>query len=127
MKAKFIEILREYKDRIIIEVGAHDHTSSLRYHSSRNVLDFPDPSTHFFFKNLLVAPAIDPNKKNNPGISMFKVDDSGVPHNLKYEFLNLNPTYGLTDIPKKLSFYSLDFASKYQLTNLDAQSLADFA
>ena len=58
---------------------------------------------------------------------MFKVDDSGVPHNLKYEFLNLNPTYGLTEVPKKLSFYSLDFASKYQLTNLDAQSLADFA
>jgi hypothetical protein len=45
MTEKYFQILRDYKDQIIIEVGAHDHTSTLRYHSSNNVFDFPDPST----------------------------------------------------------------------------------
>jgi len=57
---------------------------------------------------------------------MFEVDASGVPNNLKMEFLDLNPTFGLLKVPTSLTFYSIDFASKYSLTNIDALSLADF-
>ncbi len=57
---------------------------------------------------------------------MFEVDASGVPHNLKYEFLDLNYTFGHTTVPTDLTFYSIDFASKYSLTNIDALSLSDF-
>jgi hypothetical protein len=90
------------------------------------VLDFEDPHAHFFFKNLLVAPSVTSNKKNNPGCAIFEVNASGVPHNLKYEFIDLDSTYGQTEPPKKHTFNSIDFANRYQLTNIDAQSLADF-
>lgn len=57
---------------------------------------------------------------------MFEVNASGVPNNLKMEFLDLNPTFGHTTVPTNLTFYSIDFTSKYSLSSIDALSLADF-
>ena len=57
---------------------------------------------------------------------MFEVNASGVPTNLKMEFLDLNPTFGYTTVPTNLTFYSIDFASHYSLPSIDALSLADF-
>ena len=34
MTSEYFQILRDHSDQIIIEVGAHDHIASLRYHSS---------------------------------------------------------------------------------------------
>jgi hypothetical protein len=117
--------LRDHYDQIIIEVGAHDHIASLRYHTSNSVVDLPDPTDKFYFHNLLVAPAVTPNKMNNPGISMFEVDN-GIAHSLKYEFLDLNPTFGQTGVPLDLTWYSLDFAAQYGVTAIDAESLSNF-
>ena len=108
MTAEYFQILRDHKDQIIIEIGAHDHIASLRYHSSSHVLDFPDPATAFDFHNILVAPSVTPNKNNNPGIAIFEVDN-GTAHSLKYEFLDLNPTFGSATVGN-LTFRSLDFA-----------------
>ena len=88
-------------------------------------MDLPDPDTKYYFHNLLVAPAVTPNKMNNPGISMFEVDN-GVPHSLKYEFLDLNKTFGSASVPSNLTFYSIDFAARYGLTNIDAFGLSEF-
>lgn len=125
MTKEYFQIIRDHKDQIIIEVGAHDHIASLRYHSSKNVMDLPDPSVAYDFHNLLVAPAVTPNKNQNPGIAMFEVDN-GIPHSLKYEFLDLNPTFGSTNVPANLTFMSLDFAAQYGVTQIDATSLAAF-
>ena len=57
---------------------------------------------------------------------MFEVSDTGVPQNLKYEFLDLNPTFGSATVPSNLTFYSLDFASLYQVTKIDPIGLADW-
>lgn len=81
MTREYFQILRDHSDQILIEVGAHDHYSTLRYHTSNYVMDLPDPSTKTYFHNLFVAPGVTPNKDQNPGISMFEVD-SGVPHSL---------------------------------------------
>ena len=77
------------------------------------MLDFKDTATKYDFHNILVAPAVTMNKGNNPGIAMFEVDASGTPGKLKYEFLDLQLTYGSTTIPKNLTFYPLDFCAMY--------------
>jgi hypothetical protein len=124
MTREYFEIVRDHADQIIIEVGAHDHYGMLRYHTSNYVMDLPNPSTKFYFHNLLVAPGVTPNKDQNPGITMFEVDN-GIPHSLKQEFLDLNPTFGHTSVPANLTWYSIDYASRYGLTQLDAESLSN--
>lgn len=89
-------------------------------------MDFKDTASKFDFHNLLVAPSITPNKMNNPGIAMFEVDDAGIPGNLKFEFLDLNPTFGSSTVPSNLTFYSLDFASLYDVKTIDPAALAEF-
>jgi hypothetical protein len=51
-------MLRDYHDVVIIEVAGHDHYSDLRYHSSNNVLELPDPAVKFNFHNILIAPGV---------------------------------------------------------------------
>lgn len=77
--SRYFELLRKYKDRVIIELAGHDHFTAMRYHSSSGVLDLPDPEPAFNFHNLLIAPSITPWYGNNPGISAFEISDSLVP------------------------------------------------
>jgi hypothetical protein len=125
MTSEYFQILRDHKDQILIEVGAHDHIGRLTYHSGNSVCNLKDPATKFDFHNLLVTPGVTPNKGQNPGIAMFEVDN-GVAHNLKFEFLDLGKTYGSKTIPSNLTFHSLDFAARYGVTNIDANSLVTF-
>ena len=125
MTSEYMQIIRDHKDQILIEVGAHDHIGRLAYHTSNYVMNLPDPDVKFEFHNLLVAPGLTPNKGQNPGIAMFEVDN-GVAHNLKFEFLDLGKTYGSTSVPSKLTFYSLDFASRYGVQNIDATGLVNW-
>jgi hypothetical protein len=74
---------------VAIEVWGHDHLSSLRYHSSEDVLDFEDPEDKFDFHNFIVAPGITPEKGQNPGVATFEVTPEGVPTNLKYDFIDM--------------------------------------
>ena len=52
-------------------------------------------------------------KKNNPGFSVFEIDSvTLIPQNLKYTFLDLEKTYGMTSIPndlKELPLYHVNF------------------
>jgi len=76
---------------------------------------------------LLVTPGITPNKGQNPGVANFEIDDNLVPTNLKMEFLNLLPTFGVENITyDMLDFFSVDFAEDFGLKNLDPVSLATF-
>jgi hypothetical protein len=54
----YFSMLRDYHDVVIIEVASHDHYSDLRYHSSNNVLDLPDPAVKFDFHIILIAPGV---------------------------------------------------------------------
>jgi len=124
---QYMKILRDNADKVIIEVSGHDHYADLRYHSSDNVYDLPDTATKFDFHNLFVAPGITPNKGQNPGVTIFDVNN-GIPSNMHMEFLNLEKTLGGTTTPaySNLEWFSLDLASKFGLNALDATSLAAF-
>ena len=81
-----------------MEVVGHDHYSDLRYHSSNNVIDLPDPTTKFDFHNMFIAPGVTPWDNSNPGVSMFEVTDDGLPKSLRFEFLNLQDTIGKSSV-----------------------------
>lgn len=87
-------------------------------------MDLPDTPSKFYFHNILVAPGVTPNKGQNPGISSFEVIN-GTPTNLKQEFLDLNPTFGHSSVPSSLTWFSLDYASRYGLTDFDSESLSN--
>ena len=55
----YYSILLRYHDKIVLEVGAHDHVADLRYHNS----ELPSSaqvslgnSDKFYFHNLLICP-----------------------------------------------------------------------
>ena len=111
----------------MIEVVGHDHYADLRYHSSNNVVDLPDLATKFDFHNMFVAPGVTPYDNSNPGVSMFEVSDTGVPSGLRIEYLNLQATIGKSTVNySDLDFLSLNMATDYNVSNLDAASLATF-
>jgi len=79
---EYNELLRDYHENIVIEVGAHDHYADLRYHSSHNVPDLKDTSEQFYFHNIVINPGITPNKGQNPGIAMLEIDENNLPINV---------------------------------------------
>lgn len=123
----YFKTLRDYHDVVIMEVVGHDHYADLRYHSSNNVAGLPDPVDKFDFHNILVSPGVTPYDGSNPGVTSFQLDDNFVPHSLRMEFLDLNYTLGQTQISyDDLTWNSVNFASDWGLSQLDATSLATF-
>lgn len=128
---EYFRLLRENADLVIIEVAAHDHWADLRYLSSEGLPGLADlPGDEFFFHNMIVAPSITPNKKQNPGMISFDIDEASfTPWNLTFEFLNLPATQELTKeqiaVNKNLPWVHFD-PRECGLQDLTAKSLNDF-
>lgn len=93
----YFDLLKKYKNKIIIEVGGDDHFNSMRYHTSADIMDITVPASNEaqLFHNIIVNPSVSPWSGNNPGISAFEVDDESlVPFNYMASFLNLRETVG---------------------------------
>jgi hypothetical protein len=76
---------------------------------------------------MFVAAGMTPWDGSNPGISMFEVTDAGIPTALRMEFLNLQATIGKSSVSySDLEFHSVNMAKDYNVTDLDATSLATF-
>jgi len=89
------------------------------------VLDIPDPKDEFNFHNMFVAPGVTPNKEQNPGVAIFEVTSDGVPHNLRFEFMDIYSQYFSSSVEySDLKFNSLDM-SEYGLTEITAEGLND--
>eukprot|EP00347_Sterkiella_histriomuscorum_P022332 403330854 len=122
---QYFDILNQYKDRIVIEVSAHDHFSDVRYHSDGN------EDNKQFYHNLIVSPGISPVKNQNPGIAHFEIDRSTfIPQNLRMIFIALEQTYALTKsqitaAKTNLPFRTVTF-SDYGLYQLTAEALHTF-
>ena len=129
----YLQVLRDFKHRILLEVAGHDHFSSLRTHRE---------SEDEYYHNLVMmglrlamisrcekvcvgaylfmAPSITAWYKNNPGVSSFQINDDLVPVSLRQTFLNLKPTIGRDEaLPyEELEFRSLDYEAQYGLKGL---------
>ena len=67
----YFDILKEYSDKIILEIGGHDHLSSLRYHTKRDILDVSSSNAlqhDELFHNIFIAPSMTPWYHNNPDL-----------------------------------------------------------
>lgn len=128
--SKYFDMLRTYKDSVVIEVGGHDHFADLRYHSSYHVADLKDSDTKFYFHNLFVAPGATPYGNSNPAVSMFELEYSNskyVPKNLKIEYLDLDATFDKQSVPySDATWWSLDWAKDFGVTELTPDSLHEF-
>ena len=123
---RYFQVTRDFHEQIVIEVMGHDHFADLRYHSSDDVLDFDDPAAKFDFHNIFVAPGVTPEKGQNPGVAAFEVTDEGVPHNLRFEFMNLVPQIGASSVSyDDIKFLSLDMA-EYGVKEITAPALSEF-
>ena len=73
--------------------------------------DFDDTETKMDFHNILVAPGLTLEKGQNPGEAAFEISDDGVPHNLRFEFMNLVYLIGASSVSYlDIKFLSLDIA-----------------
>jgi hypothetical protein len=78
---------------------------------------------------MIEAPSVTVNKKNNPGITWFEIDEATQkPTGLKYQFMNLDPSYNLTDAPayKDMEFWEVNMETQYGLTDLSGAGLNAF-
>jgi hypothetical protein len=120
--AEYFLILDQFRDKIVIEVVAHDHISDVRYHSNGD-------SPKYFYHNMIVSPGVTPIDGNNPGVATFEISKSTmIPSNLVLYFLSLEKTYGWKSIPKDLAsipFRTVEF-SEFGLTDLTAKDLSTF-
>ena len=121
-------MIRKYKHRIIIEIGGHDHFSSLRYHTGSQVLDLPDPKDDFNFHNLILAPSFTPWYQNNPAVSSLEITNALVPRNFRSTYWNLKETIGKTHITpySQLEFRDLDYRTEYGLDELTPDAIEAF-
>ena len=91
---RFYDLLLKYKDKLVIELSAHDHFTDVRYHADSSSTDKQ------YYHNMLVSPSISPLKGHNPGLSLLSIDTETMePQDLKLIFLPLERTYGWTSIP----------------------------
>ena len=106
----------KYRDRIIIDVGAHDHFTSLRAHKGYTVNEAGE-TEEYYYRNLMIAASITPWFQNNPGVTVFEVDSDLIPRNLQTSYLNLSKTIGRTGVTpyKDLEFRDVDMAESQRL------------
>jgi hypothetical protein len=56
----YLNIIKKYSDKIIIEIAGHDHLADLRYHNT----DYPNAvsSSSSYFHNMIVAAGVTSSK-----------------------------------------------------------------
>jgi hypothetical protein len=86
-----------FKDKILIEVCAHDHVSDLRSHSSGTLFDVKKKCNYKldnngdYFTGKLVTPGVSPVTYSNPGFAVFNYSEEyQLLSDLKLTFLLLD-------------------------------------
>ena len=125
---KYFQLLERHKDKVIIEIGGHDHFTSMRYHTKRDIMDTKSPTAtdDSLYHNMLVNPSATPWYGNNPGISAIEIDDETlIPHNYHATFLNLKKTLDKpTRTPyKQLEWRDCDYTKEYGIDELTPQGI----
>ena len=112
-----MDLYYQYKDKIVMEFGAHDHWEDVR------VIDAPKKGP---YRNIFISTGISPVFGQLPGFSTLELDlDTMEPSNLKVTSLDITKVYGKTSIPPvgQVPYHTMNFAD-YGIKDLDAKSLA---
>lgn len=107
---RYLDLLSENRDQVILEVAGHDHVLDIRYSHDEDGK---------YFRNLLIAPGITASDQYLPGFATFKVSNF-IPKDLKGYFLDITKTYGMTHLPSldELSYSTVNYRRDYGLKDL---------
>ena len=97
----YFKMMLKYVDKIVLEVGAHDHWMDLRYFESNSYAPY---------RPLFVAPGVSMNHDNFPGYSTFEIHN-GKPSNLVLRTMDITNTIGKTTLPSFSSICQRDIYS----------------
>jgi hypothetical protein len=108
--------MKDFSDKIIIEVGGHDHWEDLRFYDNNNAGPI---------RNLFVAAGVTPKSGQLPAFNSFIVDENLIPRGLVMTSLDITSVYGQKSIPplSTIPQHTLDFQKDYGLYDLTAASI----
>lgn len=136
---RFVGICQDNADSIAMLLGAHTHFGDIRVHqvinegaSKQSIFDylnsFIDPEVTPKISRqdakfaLLVTPSITPIFLNNPGATLFEVDNEIV-QNVRYVFLQL---YRFPQTEEEAVFEIVSFKNEFGIDQFSASSAQDF-
>lgn len=86
---RYFDMMLEYKDQVVLEVGAHDHWEDVRYYENKD---------GDAYRNLLISTGIGMDHKQLPGFSTFYLKNK-IPSGLIEYNLDITNAYGMTELP----------------------------
>lgn len=127
---RFDDMMQEYGHKIIMFNGAHTHIADVRASyveesgSVKDRINGRNTTRRGYFANF-VSNAISPVYLNNPGFSMFEVEeDEARVHSISSHFLELDKTYESGN--HEVSFHSVDYAEEFGLDDWSPETVLDF-
>lgn len=111
--------MRNYKDRVVIELAGHDHWEDIRVYADKDGNKF---------RNMFVATGIGMDHKQLPGFNTMKIDgDTNKPKELKETILDITKVYGQNTAPplEDIPVHTVDFTYDYGISDLSAESIYD--
>jgi len=127
---RFDDIMLQYGHKVILFNGAHVHIADVRaswvedYGSVQDLLKDERSTKRAYFANF-VSPAISPVYLNNPGFSMFDIEEDEMKvHNITAHFLELDRTFQSKG--HEVVFHSIDFAEEFGIDEWSPQTILDF-
>jgi len=114
---KYFDLLKDNKDRLVIELAGHDHWEDLRMYLDK------DGNA---YRNMFVATGVGMDHNQLPGFNTMKIDGkTSVPKDLKEYILDITPTFGMDSLPKldELNVRTVDFAKDFGIEDLTPQSI----
>jgi hypothetical protein len=128
---RFNEIMQKYGDKILMLNGAHTHISDVRASwmetnttSVQSLLKGIKNERKAYYANF-VSPSFSPFYLNNPGFTVFDVDDkNGRIFNITTHFLQLDKTY--TQGEHELVYHSVDYEKDFGIKEWSPQEIMEF-
>jgi len=117
--SRFSSIMDQYGDRISTLLGAHTHLADLRVNVQPPTKDVPNPTSKVV---LLVTPSISPQHLNNPGFTVFTIENN-VAKNAKFVFFEL---FKLPRTEGEATFNELDFATEMGIDTITPKKVQAF-
>lgn len=101
---KYLSIMKKYKSKITLEIGAHDHWQDVRY-----IDDVTGP-----YRSLFIPTGMSMQQGQMPGYNTLDISDTtGVASNIRETSMDITATYGKTTVP------ALDDIPLYHLSYKD--------
>lgn len=132
----YFKLLQKYADKVIMEIGAHDHIADIRYHdldirdvdfntgnSSQKFLSKSNKEKKFF-RNFYITASITPRDYNNPGVTILTVDDDTlVPQNLVTHYFQLHKNI---EDPSLEEWLTLDYQKDFGFKDLSPEGIHEW-